>query len=159
MKKTRTIAVLTMTVGVVLAVPTTASAQSPPPGAYKVLGMGGQVWGESALVGHGYRYPLKIKVTVGSAPAAGVLVEFFVRRAWDYGPGSIMGPTFAGPLFKTSKGLSDVGLAVSNSQGIATSPPVIAEGPAHEQWIEMTFVAPRTPAVKFSGPMWLLDVK
>ena len=158
MKKAGAIALLGTAVAAVLAAPATATAQSPPPGAYKVLGMGGQVWGESALVGHGFRYPLKIKVTVGTSPAADVLVEFFVRHAWDYGPGSIMGPTFAGPLFRTAKGLSDAGFAVSNSQGIATSPPVVAEGPAHEQWIEMAFVAPRTPVVAFSGPMWLLDV-
>lgn len=158
MKKTRTMALLGTAVGVVLAVPATASAQSPPPGAYRVLGMRGNVWGENAKPGHGFRYPLKIKMTVGSAPVSGVLVEFFVREAWTYGPGSIAKPTFAGPLFRTSNGLSDQGLAVSNSQGIATSPPVIAEGPKGSQWIEMAFVAPRTLVVAFSGPMWLLDV-
>ena len=161
MKRTKVIAALSATATLALAAPTAASAQSPPPGAFVVRGMGGHVWGENALPGHGYRYPVTLQLVTASGQGdAGVKIVFFFRQAWTYGPGNpaLMKPTASGPLFKTSAGLSDSGVGITNSQGIATSPPVVAEGPTGSTWIECADMHSSQPWPSQQGPMWLLSV-
>lgn len=161
MKRMKVIAALSATATLALAVPATTSAQSPPPGAYVVGGMGGHVWGESALPGHTFRYPITLQLVTASGQGdAGVKIVFFFREAWTYGPGNpaLMKPTTSGPLFKTSAGLSDSGIGITNSQGIATSPPIVAEGPAGSEWIECADMGTSQPWPSQRGPMWLLSV-
>ena len=153
MKRTKVIAALSATATLVLAVPATASAQSPPPGAFVVQGMGGHVWGENALPGHEYRYPLTATVaTASGTPVAGVKVTFFLGNGWDYFPAS------GGPQFVTSVGLSDTAVDVTNSKGVATSPPITARGPGGSTWFELCKATDVPSSVQIISPMWVLGV-
>ena len=152
------LALITVTMTLGLAVPSApAAASTPPPGAFVVGGMGGHVLGENAFPGHAFRSPLRIKLTTaGGTPVAGVRVKFILCRAWGvchYSAGAT-----GGPQFVTSAGWSPVGVGITNAAGVATSPPVIAEGPCGDSWIETLSWPGQSPHLRPASSMWLLGV-